>query len=304
MKAKNANWLFLTIIFVHFGAVFLIYAMGWTDITLVTNCLVSEGIIMVPALLFLLPHAAENNGKINPLLGFHRIKGSTVLLIILFLMLISPLVTLINAITMLFTDNTVAEMTPEILQLPFPVMLFFIGILAPLCEEFVFRGLIFHGYRRTQAGIWPVIMSALLFGLMHLNLNQAAYAFVIGIALALLVDATGSIWSSVIFHMVFNSSEVCLLYFAAAEIPDMLKEQYTHDTLMVAIAVYMVIALISTSLAACVMVLIAKNEHREQMLAVSVRSDIKGQAPLVSAPLVIAIVICLAYMCWMQLAAY
>jgi membrane protease YdiL (CAAX protease family) len=306
MKAKRANWLFLTIIFVHFGVLLFIYMLRVADISMVTDSLLSEGIIMIPALLFLIPEAAGTEGKngIGQALGFRKIKGSTLLLVILFMILMSPLVTLVNAFTMLYTDNEVADLTPEILKLPFPVMLFLIGIFAPFCEEFVFRGLIFHGYRKTQAGIWPVIISALLFGLMHLNFNQAAYAFVIGIALALLVDATGSLWSSVAFHMVFNSAEVCLIYFAGAEIPEMLNEQYTHDTLMTAIAVYMILALISTALAACVMVLIAKNEHRERELAVSVKSDIKGQAPLVSAPLIIAIVICLTYMLIVQYYLY
>ena len=137
---------------------------------------------------------------------------------------------------------------------------------------------------------------------MHLNLNQAAYAFIIGIGLALLVDATGSLWSSIVFHMVFNSTEVVMMYLADSIAPNVLANETTsHDEIMMAIAVYMVIALISTALAGCVLVLIAKNENREKMLAVSVKGNIKGQARLVSVPLVISVIICAACMCLSEL---
>lgn len=303
MKAKNANWLFLTIIIVHFMTVFVLMAAGnIDDIGMVANSLISEGIIVAPALLFLFPGCIVHKQSLNRMLGFHRIRFSTGLLIVLFTALLSPLITLVNAVTMLYTENTVAEMSPDILNVPFPVMLVIIGIFAPLCEEFVFRGIIFHSYRRTQAGIWPVIVSALLFGLMHLNLNQAAYAFIIGIGLALLVDATGSLWSSIVFHMVFNSTEVVMMYLADSIAPNVLANETTsHDEIMMAIAVYMVIALISTALAGCVLVLIAKNENREKMLAVSVKGNIKGQARLVSVPLVISVIICAACMCLSEL---
>ena len=303
MRAKNANRLFLTIIIVHFLTVLVISFTGFmSDIGMVSDSVISESIIVVPALLFMMPGCKSCKTNFGRMLGFHRIKLSTALYVILFVILLSPLITLINAFTMLYTDNTVAEMTPEILEVPFPLMLFIIGIFAPFCEEFVFRGVIFHSYRRTQAGIWPVVLSALLFGLMHLNFNQAAYAFVIGIGLALLVDATGSIWSSILFHTVFNSFEVIVMYAADSLMPGALSEaESTTGEITQIIAVYMVLALISTALAGCVLVLIAKNENRLQMLEVSVKSKIKGQAHLVSVPLVISVVICIAYMIMYQM---
>jgi heme/copper-type cytochrome/quinol oxidase subunit 2 len=102
--------------------------------------------------------------------------------------------------------------------------------------------------------------------------------------------------------MVFNSTEVVMMYLADSIAPNVLaNETASHDEIMMAIAVYMVIALISTALAGCVLVLIAKNENREKMLAVSVKGNIKGQARLVSVPLVISVIICAAYMCLSEL---
>ncbi len=53
MKAKNANRLFLTIIIVHFISIFALLAIGVLDsLGMVSNSLVSEGIIVIPTLLF------------------------------------------------------------------------------------------------------------------------------------------------------------------------------------------------------------------------------------------------------------
>ena len=51
MKAKNANRLFLTIIIVHFISIFALFAIGVLDsLGMVSNSLVSEGIIVIPTL--------------------------------------------------------------------------------------------------------------------------------------------------------------------------------------------------------------------------------------------------------------
>ena len=70
----------------------------------------------------------------------------------------------------------------------------------------------YQGYKRSGTTMQAMFMSALLFALMHMNFNQAAYAFVIGVLVVLLIEATGSIWSSIIVHIVINSQQVLMLY--------------------------------------------------------------------------------------------
>ena len=147
MTSKNANWLFLTVILVHIGTVLLLlFAGDLISFGIITNCLVSEGILMVPTLLFLLFSGELNRPVRREAAGFHRIKISTLLMIFLCTLLLMPLVTVLNALTMFFTDNAVASMQGDILSVPFPVMLFMIGILGPFCEEFVFRGVMYKNY--------------------------------------------------------------------------------------------------------------------------------------------------------------
>ncbi|MBR5375682.1 MAG: CPBP family intramembrane metalloprotease, partial [Lachnospiraceae bacterium] len=56
-----------------------------------------------------------------------------------------------------------------------------------------------------------VLLQAVMFGVLHLNLNQMAYAIVLGFAFGLAVSATGSIWCGFLGHMMVNSASVAAM---------------------------------------------------------------------------------------------
>ena len=133
MTSKRTNWLFLTIILVHFGVIgFLIFGGDLLPDSLVLNFLLSQGILVVPTMIFLLV-----SGRRGAFPEFHKVKISTLLMIALCTFLIMPLVTVLNTLTMFFTENAVAALEGDIIRTPFPAMLFMIGIFGPFCEEFV-----------------------------------------------------------------------------------------------------------------------------------------------------------------------
>ena len=176
-----------------------------------------------------------------------------------------PLVTLVNAISMLFVDNTVASMSGDILGAPFIVMFLHHGGFSGLFnEELICRGIFYQGYKRSGTTMQAMLMSALLFALMHMNFNQAAYAFVIGVLVVLLIEATGSIWSSIIVHIVINSQQVLMLYMledgteAGLEMVQEAQSMLTTDDLLLVISIYLILSAITTSLAGCVLAWIAK----------------------------------------------
>ncbi len=88
------------------------------------------------------------------------------------------------------------------------VMAFITTALIPgFVEEFLFRGLILRNllpYGKTVA----LVVSSLMFSLMHQNFMQFFYTFIAGIALGWLFMKTGSIWASVIAHMINNGMSV------------------------------------------------------------------------------------------------
>ena len=306
MNSKRVNWLFLSLILTDI-VVMLLMLVSYLlfgimpDIPIAANFILSQAMIMVPALLFMLGAKQKTvTGSFNEMLGFHKIKISSFFMIILFTFLIMPMATAINAVSMLFVENTVNAISGDVLQMPFILMWFLIGIFGPFCEEFVFRGLIFRGYKNSGPVFWSVFWSALLFGLMHLNFNQAAYAIALGIMFGLLVEATGSLWSSAIAHMFFNSQQVCLMYFSewlTEYLPESYaSEELTQEMLIGVIGPYLIAAAIATPLAVCVLFWLAKNENREDKWRNIWACRKEKKERFVSIPLIIAIVISLVYM--------
>lgn len=297
MKSKKVNWLFLVIILVHIAVVMLLHWAGnRISFSIIANFLLSEAIIIGPAILFLLPM----KGRFNEALGFHKIRISTCFMIVLFTLLIMPLVTVLNAVSMFFTDNAVAAMQDDIVGVPLVVMWLLIGVYGPFCEEFVFRGILYSGYKRTGKMIGAVLLSALTFGLMHMNFNQALYAFAIGVLLAMLVEVTGSLWASTLCHMIFNSMQVCLMFFSDWMLETfyggtMPQTEISNVELMAAMSVYLVIAAVTTPIAICVLAWMAKNENRLEIIrGLSTRKEEQGEY-LISIPLIVGIMLCLGF---------
>lgn len=94
---------------------------------------------------------------------------------------------------------------------------FAIAILAPLAEEIVFRGAIVGRLAQVAKNRWAAILvSALLFALVHGNPVQMPHAFVIGVFLGWLFLRTGSIIPGVVFHWMNNT----IAYFLTLFMPD------------------------------------------------------------------------------------
>lgn len=84
-------------------------------------------------------------------------------------------------------------------------------ILAPLAEELFFRGQVLRGYLGRYSVTKSVWMSAVLFGLFHLNPWQGVVAVPLGAAYAWLVLRTGSVLPGMLSHAVVNFSTNYLL---------------------------------------------------------------------------------------------
>lgn len=83
-------------------------------------------------------------------------------------------------------------------------VLFIITVLcAPPIEEYVFRKLLVE--RAVRYGqVAAVLLSGLMFGLFHGNLNQFVYAFTLGVFLAFLYVKTGKLKITIGIHMIVN----------------------------------------------------------------------------------------------------
>ena len=110
-----------------------------------------------------------------------------------------------------------------------PVMLVIMTvILAPIGEEFLFRGTIGRGLANDKP-IFGILLSGGLFALFHLNPAQTLHQFVLGSFLMLLAYRSGSVWTSVITHA-FNN--FVLIFFTFVYDP---TEFYTKHLALVGI---------------------------------------------------------------------
>ena len=83
-----------------------------------------------------------------------------------------------------------------------------VGVLGPVCEELLFRGLI---YRRSRDfwGVLPaVLISSAVFGIAHMNGIQTVNAFILGILLAVCYEHGGTILFPMLVHILNNSFSV------------------------------------------------------------------------------------------------
>ena len=84
------------------------------------------------------------------------------------------------------------------------IMFFHTAVLAPLFEEFWFRGLVLQSLRPYGNG-FAIFVSSILFGFTHGNLQQVFYATAIGIVLGYVAVQTESIITTTVMHAMFNS---------------------------------------------------------------------------------------------------
>ena len=86
-------------------------------------------------------------------------------------------------------------------------------VCAPILEEILFRGLIFESCRERFGGGVAVLISALLFGLVHGVPVQIINAFVVGLIFGYVYLRTGSLLSVILLHVLNNGIDYISLAF-------------------------------------------------------------------------------------------
>jgi membrane protease YdiL (CAAX protease family) len=85
-------------------------------------------------------------------------------------------------------------------------------IIAPMCEEFLFRGFFYGVGKRFLGPIVAGFVSSALFAAFHLNLGSLASLFVLAICLNLAYERTGSLFVPMCMHALFNSANLFFIF--------------------------------------------------------------------------------------------
>ena len=100
----------------------------------------------------------------------------------------------------------VERLLVEIMRQPLGYL--FIGILAPVAEEVVFRGAVLRSLLTVMEGRWrwgAIAVSAVIFGAVHGNESQFLHAVLTGVLLGWMYERTRSIVPGLVCHWVNNS---------------------------------------------------------------------------------------------------
>ena len=211
-NVTKVNVLFTATVLVYIILVYTIRLVPAGTFSLNFLLILPEVILLLPSFLYM-AFMRQDNSESG---GFQKVSPLTVVLTVLFTICIIPMVSLINMISSHFVENNVSDTLARTVQSnSLPINLILLALIPAVVEEVIFRGLIFNGYKKRNP--WrAALLSAVLFGLIHMNINQFTYAFVIGIIFALLTYVTGSIIPAVIGHFVINGSSVILSHVLAA----------------------------------------------------------------------------------------
>jgi membrane protease YdiL (CAAX protease family) len=124
-------------------------------------------------------------------------------------------VTLVGAYVVSYVNDLVFHPAEQDIVDVFPpstggIVLFAIVavVMAPLAEELYFRGFVFKGFANSWGWVWGAAVSGVVFSLAHMQLTLFFPLFALGFGLAWVYHHTGSLWTSITLHAVFNGIAV------------------------------------------------------------------------------------------------
>ena len=123
-------------------------------------------------------------------------------------------IALLNYAALLLPIEELMSQYSELMALAFDTNFFIIllgvAIVAPIFEEILVRGVIFNDFRRATPDWLALTIQALIFGIMHMNLIQGTYAFILGLILGLVYLKYKSIIAAILLHLTFNLTSTLL----------------------------------------------------------------------------------------------
>ena len=300
-KIKLANIAFMMSALMPFIVAEFLYLAGIETMNALTSILLSQTVFVFPAVVYLILN------RENPIkeLRVKKVRLSNIFLIIVFTYLCQPLISLVNCISMIFNRSDISDTVSEIgNQHSLLIAIFAAAVVPAICEEMMYRGIIYNEYHKKSPRM-AIVFSALLFGLLHGNLNQFSYAFVIGLIFCLMNEATDSILASVIMHFVINCTSAVSAYFlqklsnaieqANGVAVDSISDNLDKVGLMQMACNLVIPAIVASVLAFLIYRLIAIRTGRYEYIKsifVKNESSQKGNS-IITIPLLIGIVACL-----------
>lgn len=117
--------------------------------------------------------------------------------------------------TFIYTLNSVVHITDtyKVSNIPFIVTLLSSGIIGPILEELLFRGIVYNKLLTFNNHKKACIITSIMFSIMHFpNIITMIYTFILSFIMIYLYDKYKSLHAPIIFHIAINSTILVLIY--------------------------------------------------------------------------------------------
>lgn len=146
--------------------------------------------------------------------------GYLLVLVIHFLLDRAGLFQWIEQITHAPAEQSIVSVLRHSSDLPLiTVICFSAAIAAPLVEELIFRGYLYPIMKKYTGAWFALITTSLLFGIIHVSLVPFIPLAVFGAMLVLLYEYTGTIWTPIIAHCIFNTATLINILYPGVLLP-------------------------------------------------------------------------------------
>ena len=169
--------------------------------------------IVLSALMFTVPFiimTVPMNTRVSVACSFKKVQKGVLLPTVFCGMGVCAVANVLGSITtsvfysLGFSDPNSALTADASEGLLLPLIAVLAGAFLPgLIEEFALRGIILGALKKFGYS-FSIIVSAVLFGIMHGTLSQMPFAFIMGLYLGFVTIRTGSLWPAVVIHIINN----------------------------------------------------------------------------------------------------
>ena len=114
-------------------------------------------------------------------------------------------------------EHTAVEFlrSPETTRIEAGLVVLGAALLAPVMEELLFRGVLLNAAANAARSTWAgILISALMFGLIHAELHHVPALMLFGAVLGYAYVRSGSLWLPVLMHVVFNVKTLIFLWWS------------------------------------------------------------------------------------------
>lgn len=219
-------WVFVSLLAAQQIVIFVLWALKGMKVpvssineTVLTTVLAACIYVITIGLVIGLPWLIKKKRVTAEDIGLHRLPFWRDILmapagLVVYLVLSAVLMLAISALFPGFDSNQHQDTGFSSITQQYQLILAFITlvVIAPVAEEVLFRGYLF-GKLRKIVPVWiAIVITSLLFAAIHGAWNLAIDTFALSVVLCLLRLSTGSLWASMLLHMIKNGIAFYILF--------------------------------------------------------------------------------------------